>query len=122
MFQIYHLWQKAILLPVLMLLFAPPAFSQAEADTTLTPRYIATGPNSKGFYEYLPKGYVEGTQKYPLIISIHGDGELGNGTTQLPNVLDDAIPMYIHEHLFPESVTVNGQTSSFIVIDRKSVV
>lgn len=116
MSQIYHWWQKAILLPVLMLLFAASALAQAEADTTLTPRYIATGPNSNGFYEYLPKGYVGGTAKYPLIVSLHGEGELGNGTTQLPIVLDDAIPMYINEHLFPESVTVNGQTTSFIVI------
>jgi predicted esterase len=116
MSQIYRLWQKAILLPMLMLVLALSALAQPEADTTLTPRYIATGPNSNGFYEYLPKGYVEGTAKYPLIISLHGDGELGNGTTQLPILLDDAIPMYINEHLFPESVTVNGQTTSFIVI------
>jgi predicted esterase len=116
MSQIYHLRRKVILLPVLMLLFAISAFAQPQADTTLTPRYIATGPNSNGFYEYLPKGYVEGTANYPLILCIHGDGELGNGTTQLPNLLDDAIPMYINEHLFPESVTVNGQTTSFIVI------
>jgi predicted esterase len=114
--QFYVLRQKAVLLPVLLLLSAASALSQPEADTTLTPRYIATGPNSNGFYEYLPKGYVEGSAKYPLIISLHGEGELGNGTTQLPTVLDDAIPMYINQHLFPESVTVNGQTSSFIVI------
>jgi predicted esterase len=116
MSKLYHLWRKAFLLPVLMLLFAASAFAQAEADTTLTPRYIATGPNSNGFYEYLPKGYVEGTAKYPLIVSLHGDGELGNGTTQLPILLNDAIPMYINQHLFPESVKVNGQTTSFIVI------
>ena len=79
---LYHLWRKAILLSVLLLLFAVSGFAQAEADTTLTPRYIATGPNSNGFYEYLPKGYVGGTAKYPLIVTLHGDGELGNGTTQ----------------------------------------
>jgi predicted esterase len=116
MFQIYHLWPKVILLSALTFLSATTAFAQAEADTTLTPRFIATGPNSNGFYEYLPKGYVGGSAKYPLIISLHGEGELGNGTTQLPLVLNDAIPMYINQHLFPESVTVNGQTSSFIVI------
>jgi predicted esterase len=100
----------------LLLLFRHAAFSQAEADTTLTPRFIATGPNSNGFYEYLPKGYVEGTASYPLIVALHGISELGNGTTQLPNILDNGIPMYITQHLFPETVTVNGQTSSFIVI------
>jgi predicted esterase len=115
--QIYLLPRKVVFLPVFFLFFSVPAFSQAQADTTLTPRAIATGPNSNGFYEYLPKGYVQGTtETYPLIISMHGIGELGNGTTDLPNVLDDGIPMYINQHQFPETVTVNGQTSSFIVL------
>ena len=116
MSQIYCLWQKVILLPAFLFPSALAAFAQAQADTTLTPRYISTGPNSNGFYEYLPKGYVEGTETYPLIVGIPGLDELGNGTTQLPNILDDGIPMYITQHLFPETVTVNGQTSSFIVI------
>ena len=114
--QVYAKSRKAILLLPFLILFQHFAFSQAEADTTLTPRFIATGPNSNGFYEYLPKGYVEGTASYPLIVALHGISELGNGTTQLPNILDDGIPMYITQHLFPETVTVNGQTSSFIVI------
>jgi hypothetical protein len=116
MLQIYLLRRKVILLPVLLLLTAA-VFAQAQADTTLTARFIATGPNSNGFYEYLPKGYVEGsTETYPLIVSLHGLDELGNGTTQLPEILDDGIPMYITQHQFPETVTVDGKTSSFIVI------
>ncbi|HTR30693.1 MAG TPA: T9SS type A sorting domain-containing protein [Puia sp.] len=114
--QVYAKSRKGILLLLVLILFRHLAFSQAEADTTLTPRFIATGPNSNGFYEYLPKGYVEGTASYPLIVALHGISELGNGTTQLPNILDDGIPMYITQHLFPETVTVDGQTSSFIVI------
>ena len=58
--QIYAKWRKVILLPVTML-FAVAVFAQAQVDTTLTPRFITTGPNSDGFYEYLPKGYVEGS-------------------------------------------------------------
>jgi len=114
--KVYASLRKGFLLLPLFLLFCNVAFSQAEADTTLTPRFIATGPNSNGFYEYLPKGYTEGTASYPLIVALHGISELGNGTTQLPNILDDGIPMYITQHLFPQTVTVNGQTSSFIVI------
>src|ERR1700739_1682376 len=120
--QFYVLRREAVLLPVLvflpvlLLLSVASAYSQPEPATPLTQRYIATGPNSTGFYEYLPKGYVEGTAKYPLIIPLHGIGESGNGTTDLPLLLNAGIAMYINQHLFPESVTVNGQTSSFIVI------
>ena len=87
-----------------------------------TARYIATGPNSNGFYEYLPAGYSSGTTKYPLLVFLHGSGELGNGTTDLPNILDDGSPPdLISEGLFPTSFTVNGQTFSFIVISPQFV-
>jgi poly(3-hydroxybutyrate) depolymerase len=89
-----------------------------------TPRYIATGPNSNGFYEYLPAGYSStGTEKYPLLVFLHGSDELGNGTTDLPKILDDGSPPdLISEGLFPTSFTVNGQTFSFIVISPQFVV
>ena len=87
-----------------------------------TARYIATGPNSNGFYEYLPAGYSSGTTKYPLLVFLHGSGELGNGTTDLPNILDDGSPPdLISEGKFPTSFTVNGQTFSFIVISPQFV-
>lgn len=115
-------WRKIILLPVLSFFCSNTAICQEEADTTLTARFISTGPNSNGFYEYLPKGYTGGTATYPLIVALHGISEVGNGTTQLPNILDDGIPMYITQHLFPQTVTVNGQTSSFIVIMPQFVI
>lgn len=94
--------------------------AQAQVQTA---RYIATGPNSNGFYEYLPAGYsATGTKKYPLLVFLHGSGELGNGTTQLPNILDNGSPPdLISRGLFPSSFTVNGQTFSFIVISPQFV-
>src|SRR6185312_15438063 len=99
------------------LLFITSVHAQPQVDTTLTARSISTGPNSNGFYEYLPKGYVEGSaETYPLIVALHGISELGNGTTQLPLVLDDGLPMYIQKHEFPESFSSGGHIYSFIVI------
>ena len=97
-------------------------FVTSASAQVQTARYIATGPNSNGFYEYLPAGYSSGTTKYPLLVFLHGSDELGNGTTDLPNILDDGSPPdLISEGKFPTSFTVNGQTFSFIVISPQFV-
>lgn len=44
----------------------------------------------QGFYEYVPAGYP-GNVKWPLLIALHGIGENGNGTSDLPNVLNPGI-------------------------------
>jgi parallel beta-helix repeat protein len=50
-----------------------------------------------------------------LLIFIHGIGELGNGTTQLPRVLKNAVPRLIETGQFPTSFKVKGKSFSFIV-------
>ena len=81
-----------------------------------TPRNISTGPNSGGFYEYLPAGYSTGSTLFPLMVFLHGSGEVGNGGTDLPLILRHGPPQLISQGKFPASFTVNGQTFSFIVI------
>jgi parallel beta-helix repeat protein len=72
--------------------------------------------NSDGDYEFLPASYASSKDSFPLLIFIHGIGELGNGTTDLPNVLKNGVPKLIANGTFPASFTVNGQTFSFIVV------
>ncbi|HXB33445.1 MAG TPA: T9SS type A sorting domain-containing protein [Puia sp.] len=82
-----------------------------------TERFIATGPNSNGFYEYLPREYSQdSTKTFPLIVFLHGAGQLGNGTTQLPLILQTPIPGLIAKGGFPDSFVVNGKAYEFIVI------
>ncbi|MGZ8543807.1 MAG: PKD domain-containing protein, partial [Flavisolibacter sp.] len=82
-----------------------------------TARHIAITPNSPGFYEYLPQGYnPSGAETYPLLIFVHGMGELGSGGTNLSMVLRNGPPKLISQGKFPVSFTVNGQTHKFIVI------
>ena len=84
-----------------------------------TPRQVSVTGACGGFYEYLPQGYNTNTSKnYPLIVAVHGIGELGNGTTDLANILNcwTAIPRLIENGGFPTSITVAGQSFSFIVI------
>ena len=88
----------------------------ASSAKVLTARNIAINKNSQGFYEYLPKDYQSGTQYYPIIIHLHGQGELGNGGSQLPNLLKAGIPQYINKGAFPDSFVVHGQTFEFLVI------
>ncbi|MCF6407541.1 PKD domain-containing protein [Chitinophaga filiformis] len=71
--------------------------------------------NSGGYYEYVPKSYANSRESFPLLIFIHGIGELGNGTTQLPAVLRNGIPKLITNGTFPASFNVKGKSYSFIV-------
>jgi hypothetical protein len=88
-----------------------------------TPRFISIpGASSNGFYEYLPLGYnPAGTKTYPLLLFIHGAGECGNGTTDLPLILRHGPPNMINWNTlapgtFPDSFVVNGVSHRFIVI------
>ncbi|PVD53388.1 hypothetical protein DC498_05820 [Terrimonas sp.] len=73
--------------------------------------------NIGGFYESLPVDYAsQPTKKFPLLVFIHGIGELGNGTTQLTKVLVNGIPKLLNNGKFPASFTVGGENFSFIII------
>ena len=70
-----------------------------------------------GYYEYTPVDYnVDLTKKYPLIIFLHGIGERGNGTTQLPFVLANAIPKYINAGHPMTFTSLNGVQETFLVL------
>ena len=50
-----------------------------------------------GFYQHTPSGWSTSTEKYPVIIFLHGLGERGNGTTELVRVSKVALPKYISQ-------------------------
>src|SRR2546423_10877468 len=90
-----------------------------------TPHYNTRVSNKvNGFYEYLPQGYsAAGTILYPVLITLSGFGEMGDGgastSTGLPLLLSPwALPRYINDGKFPVSFTVPGTTTTkkFIVI------
>lgn len=100
-----------------LLLFSTKGFSQVQTPRT----NISISPKCNGFYEYLPQGYGSGNKLYPLIVFIHGLGELGNGGTDLPKVLVNGPPKLINNGSFPASFTVNSQQFSFIVISPQFI-
>ena len=90
----------------------------------LRPVFNSLGPNTNGYYEYLPENYsATRVEKYPLLVFIEGSGELGNGTTPQINVLTGSGPLfYIKQNDFPTSFTVNGKTFQFVIITPQFVV
>jgi len=94
-------------------------FSGVSVAQVQTQRAVAEniGSNIGGFYESLPVNYdAEPTKKYPLIIFLHGAGEVGNGTTQISKVAANGIPKLIAQGKFPSKFTVDGEDFSFIVM------
>lgn len=70
-----------------------------------------------GFYEYKPANYdADPSKKYPLIIFLHGIGERGNGTTQLPMILANGIPKYINAGHNMQFTSLSGQQETFLVL------
>ncbi|UAY51509.1 carboxylesterase family protein [Ferruginibacter albus] len=103
---------------LLMCLFSTKIFAQVQ-----TPRYnTSMTSQSNGYYEYLPQGYNTGSDKYPLLIFVHGIGELGDGSSsQLSKVLANGTPKQISQGIFPTSFTVGGQSFKFIVLSPQFI-
>ncbi len=91
-------------------------FKAGVSAAVQTPRAgVIVSQHIHGFYEYLPKGYNDNRPR-PLLICMHGIGQVGNGTTDLPSLLSYGPAMLINNGTFPASFTVDGQSFTMIVI------
>jgi predicted esterase len=86
---------------------------------THTPRTVTINSNCLGYYETLPALYPSTTKKYPLIIFIHGIGELGTGLSRLNCC---GLPYHASKGTFPAKFLVNGVYYSYIVVSPQFVV
>ena len=80
------------------------------------PVSVTVDENCAGYYETLPARYDSSTKKYPLILFVHGFGELGNGTSNLSKMLRAGLPRLINKKAFPSDFVVDGKHYSFIVV------
>src|SRR4028118_1014493 len=69
-----------------------------------------------GFYEILPSMYHQTNKQYPVLISLHGGGQLGNGSSDLPLLLNDGVPQLIARKTFPPNFNVKGKNFSFVIL------
>ena len=107
---------KTIRFTIVILLLSVFNRTNAQQVQTMHPN-TPMGTYVGGFFESLPVGYSTSSQTYPLLIFIHGMGEIGVGdATSLPPILLHGPPMLIDRGLFPQTFNVDGQTFSFIVL------
>src|SRR6185369_1614999 len=93
--------------------------SVAVSQYVETPRQnVAINGQINGFWEYLPSDYASNSTKtYPLIVFLHGWGEIGTGNLpSMTSLLIHGVPRVIEWNIFPQSVSYNGQSYSFIVL------
>lgn len=70
-----------------------------------------------GFLSVLPSRYNVTTKLYPLIVSLHGAGQIGDGSyAQLQYLLASGIPKVVIQNKFPASFSVDGNSQSFIIL------
>jgi hypothetical protein len=69
-----------------------------------------------GYYVALPTQYQKSQKKYPLLIFTSGAGVYGNGTSDLPLMLKEALPLLLKQKVFPPDFVVNGKHFSFIIM------
>jgi hypothetical protein len=92
----------------LLAVLATIMFTQANAQQTA--KVTSTGI---GYLEYLPQGYNSNTNKYPVVISLHGIKERGTTSTD-PAVIKQSVLTVANVGL-PKYVK-NGQQYPFILI------
>ncbi len=106
---------KIAALLISVLLCSASIFSQTQSPVYLS--FTISNANVKGYYKYLPSDYNSSTKSYPLIIWLHGAGQVGQGNpTDLPKVLQYGVPKIISEGGFPATFTVADSSYSFVVI------
>lgn len=73
--------KTTLLLAVLFIGFCSNAIAQQTTRVT---------PSKTGYLEYLPDGYGSNTNRYPLVISLHGIGEKGTTSTDV-NAIKESV-------------------------------
>ncbi len=99
-----------LLLPILS---AAQTFGGMQAIQVKTASYGAT----QNALISLPDDYTSTAERYPLIIFLHGYGEIGNSVTQLSNLLKQGLPLVISKGGKIQAVNpLDGKLYKFIVI------
>ncbi len=80
---------------------APTGLPDGPSSERQSAKYLGDTAAENGYYEYLPPGYGDGTQR-PLLVFWHGLGENGDGgMTTLPKVLNNGPPKLIKNNDWP---------------------
>lgn len=86
------------------------------APMVLTPHFEKFGTMISGYYAGTPSLYPKTSKNYPLLLSLHGGGQIGNGNADLPLVLNDGVPLVLKQGKFPPNFRVGDKNFSFVVL------
>src|SRR4051812_5211825 len=75
--------------------------------------FKTTSPSTIAYYEYLPQNYNTDSDKYPIVIFLHGIGERGPNTTDLNTLKSNIYKVAKHG---PPQYVQNGTQFPFILI------
>lgn len=90
--------------------------STATITSVLTPVTFAINNKIGGYYVALPSNYDQTEERYPLLLFIHGAGQFGNGSFDLPLLLNDGPAQLVDEKIFPGTFHVGNKNYSLIVL------
>jgi poly(3-hydroxybutyrate) depolymerase len=90
------------------LTFLCAAFSKVSAQ-----QVFKTTPAKTAYYEYVPSDYNSNSNKYPIVIFLHGIGERGPNTTDMATLEAN---IYKVAKLGPPKYVKNGYKFPFILI------
>jgi len=93
-------------------------FNNVTETTSPTFKAVQTsvGNNIAAYYVGLPALYDSTTKNYPLLVFLHGIGELAKDSKGVSAVANVGVSKLLNQHNFPASFTVKGQAFSFIVV------
>jgi len=103
----------------IILIASQISFSQTFIGRQRVDSFPVTPWNTMSYgLTWLPTDYQSNTtQKYPLIIFLHGRGEVGDGKSGLYNLIVTGLPQLIADGFDPEAVNpVDNQHYKFIVV------
>jgi predicted peptidase len=86
------------------------------ASPSFTAVQSSVGNNIGAYYVGLPSLYDSTTKNYPLLVFLHGIGQLANESKNVSAVATVGVSRLLNQHSFPASFTVKGQAFSFIVV------
>jgi predicted peptidase len=78
--------------------------------------YYNVVQNIGGYLLHKPEDYGTTSKEYPLLVSLAGIGNLGNGTTDLYKMAKNSVPALLQKGLFPKSFSTDSETFSFLVV------
>jgi predicted peptidase len=99
----------------------PPSFPGVlEEYHSFVPVRQAVNEVFGGYYVALPPRYEARIDSFPLLLFLHGLGQMGNGSSDLHYITFDGIGRLIHNRNFPVSFASGGRLFSFIVVSPQS--